>query len=156
MRSFLQGFAIVMFGVYAWTVLADVADRSVDGGRFVALAVVLCAAPVLISWFTARVTHQLSPRRMLDATLGSRFGPRVLGILAGTLALVGTAVALHLLGPMEHDGVILAANAALGTFVVVRLFSRRRQPGRCIRCAYDISASLDFGRCPECGTGLSG
>ena len=156
MRSFLQGFATVMFGVYAWTVLADVADRSVDGGRFVALAVVLCAAPVLVSWVTARVTHQLSPRRMLDATLGSRFGARVLGILSAMLALVGTAVGLRLLGPTEHDGVILTANAALGTFVVLKIFGRGRQPGRCIRCGYDISASLEFGRCPECGTGLSG
>ena len=156
MRSFLQGFATVMFGVYAWTVLADVADRSVDGGRFVALAVVLCAAPIFVSWVTARVTHQLSPRRMFDATLGSQFGPRVLGILAATLALVGTAVGLLLLGPTKHNGVLLAANTVLGTFVVVRLFGRRRQPGRCIHCGYDISASLEFGRCPECGTELSG
>ena len=156
MRSFLQGFATVMLGMYAWTVGADVADRSVDVGRFVALAAVLCAAPVLVAWVTARVMHQLSPRRMLDATVGSRFGPRVLGILAATLALVGTAVALLLLGATEHDGVILPANAVLGTLVVVRFVGRRRQPGRCIRCGYDISASIEFGRCPECGTGLSG
>ena len=156
MRSFLQGFATVMLGMYAWTVGSDIAVRSVDGGRFVTLAVVLCAAPVLVAWVAAGVTHGLSPRRMFDATLGSQFGPRALGILAAMLALVGTAAGLLLLGPTEHDGVILTANAVLGTFVVVRFLGRRRQPGRCIRCAYDISASLEFGRCPECGAGLSG
>src|SRR5436190_1094615 len=38
---------------------------------------------------------------------------------------------------------------ALGP-VIAFVFRRRRAPGRCFRCGYDLRATPD--RCPECGT----
>ncbi len=41
--------------------------------------------------------------------------------------------------------------APMATVTVILLLGGRRRPGRCRGCAYDITASLDFGRCSECG-----
>jgi hypothetical protein len=61
----------------------------------------------------------------------------------------------RLLETPPPDGLILAAFAALSAWLAVWLLGGRLKPGLCRKCGYDISASLGFGRCPECGCVLS-
>jgi hypothetical protein len=56
---------------------------------------------------------------------------------------------------------VAAATAALPAawawraMIAFRRRRRERRAGLCARCGYDLRASTQFGRCPECGTAVS-
>ena len=50
---------------------------------------------------------------------------------------------------------VVLAPLAIGIFTIVKVFSRRRVSDmNCLRCSYDVRASI--GRCPECGEPIRG
>lgn len=71
----------------------------------------------------------------------------VMTALCVLLESLGTVYAIRYL--REHHIVLIASFIAL---ILVFSFCRRPRPGFCRKCHYDLTASLAFGRCPECGT----
>ena len=121
---------------------------------YAVLALLLCGVPTLAAWAAASLIHRTSPRKAFDGEVGSR---RVLpGVVSAVVALIVAAGSVVLADGRVHDAMILGLSSAVATTIVVLLFCRRRVPGRCVQCGYDIRGSLAFGRCPECGTSFLG
>jgi hypothetical protein len=57
--------------------------------------------------------------------------------------------------PVAAATAALPAAWAWRATVTFRRRRRERRAGLCARCGYDLRASTEFGRCPECGTAVS-
>lgn len=149
-----MGFAMTMCSVLAWNIALDMIDGAVDPLHYAGWFFSLCAVPTLLAGGTARSIQYLSPRRALgDGTTGDG-RPMLVGVTSAVCSVVVASLLMVLFADAVPGSVTLAATTTLCTSIVVGLSCRRHQPGRCGRCGYDISGSLPFGRCPECGGSL--
>lgn len=143
MIHFVLGFAIVWcmpIGLNLFT--------QFDGG-FYYLAWVFGLTPALFAWLMAWFIQLRSPRIFLMS--GRGMPALIRGLLAGGISLVLTAGGIVVIrGPDFPDILILVLSSSVATCLIV-LLSPRIRAGLCARCRYDIRASLEFGRCPECG-----
>lgn len=85
-------------------------------------------------------------------------GCGLVGVVTGTDELFGFAgecVTLPGVAVVGHYGLVVLASALLPARSLLRWGLRRRRLGRhlCVRCGYDLRASL--GRCPECGSAFA-
>jgi 4-hydroxybenzoate polyprenyltransferase len=112
-----------------------------------------CVLPTVSAWAMASLFLSISPRRAFDRRMGCSRTPVMLGMTAALLGIVMTAGLVIALDRARADLAILAASSALSAFVLLCL-CRKLKPGACVRCGYDVRASLNYGRCPECGTSI--
>lgn len=115
----------------------------------------LLAWPLLSASATAALVNVRRPRLVFDRRAGRRLQPFALGVLTGLLGIVLAALLIIWVDDYAPDGLIFAASSALAALAVVAPL-RAARPGLCIACGYDLRASIDFGRCPECGLQLVG
>lgn len=156
MWKYAAGHLFVLVSVYAWNVPSWTPLLRPPAGLFFSLAATLCFLPLACACLPAVLVDYWRPRAMFDPHVKPLLAPLAAGLGSGCLAVALTSAAFVVFrSEAGDDAVFMAGSAAISSTCVVLLFSRTRQPGRCARCNYDISHSLDFGRCPECGTALS-
>ena len=154
MYRFVQGFAAVFAVILLWNTWMDATDDAVNLRRIGSLAMGLCLLPTLGAWGTARLVHTLRPRRLFDAPLRDGYRPFFCGVIAAMITIVVLMVMLNPLGRMVGQAHYIVSAAVLVCLIILMLVCRKRQSGNCIDCGYDISASIVFGRCPECGAAV--
>ncbi len=154
MRRLVMGFAMTMCSVLAWNIALGMINGAVDPLRYVVWFVSLCVLPTGFAGGTARAIQYLSPRRALGDGWTGDGRPMLVGVTAAVCSVVVASLLMVLFADTVPGSVTLAATTISCTSIVVGLSCRRRQPGRCGCCGYDIAGSLPFGRCPECGESL--
>jgi hypothetical protein len=148
MIPFLFGSALV----YASLVCVSIAFAE---QRAHGLWLVLTGAmvPVLAIWLVAELTNAVSPRRLFEGRVRALWRRLVAGGIAGALGACAGVVTLALLDSELSDALLMGLTAAAAGAMVV-LPMRRRRPGRCVHCDYDLAGSMLLRgepRCPECG-----
>jgi hypothetical protein len=118
------------------------------------LAIPFLVAPLISSWFTAILVHHRWPRMMLTPHPGALRDATIRGFMAGIGSIVGTGFFLLIATGKIPDWSQTAVASTLATSLML-LLSKKIQPGRCLICSYDLCSSLQFGRCPECGTAFA-
>ena len=154
MRHFATCFLLPFMVLLGWTVISLSEYRSMPQYFVLEWVVfVLFIAPLGAAYATAVIIDAFSPRMMLHArTMRRRCAGA--GLLAGVLACALASVGMSYPQWLPRDDLGTAGAAAIATAIVI-LGSRRLRPGMCATCAYDITRSIDYGRCPECGTPLA-
>jgi hypothetical protein len=157
MRSFITGITLIFALATAVALAAEVDDRSVTMTRACELFLLMFAVPVIAGTAAARAIHAVRPRRALRGAGRGAFST-CLGLNAAILSVVATSL-IYVVAPGKSDprgdAMILAGMTAIVCAAMVLLLGGRPRAGLCNKCGYDISASLNFGRCPECGHGLA-
>jgi len=111
------------------------------------------ALPTAVIWATATLVDLFSPRTLV--VIGASGKRAIVGwaVAVSGLSLVLIGLAALYLSPWLSDEVCVFLGSGVATAIVF-LAIRRVVPGHCARCGYDITRSIDFGRCPECGTAI--
>lgn len=156
MRYFLTGFLFVQLALITADGLLRVSNKLPATDQLPRLLMLLCVFPTLAAGLTAAAVHRHRPRRIFDFARRNPRAPFARGLLAGLLAIVVAALPIAVVESTSFDAAILAASGAVSSLLVITLLARRRIPGRCIACDYDLRGSHDTGRCPECGTSPDG
>ena len=155
MFRFVLGFFSVVVAIIIWEICIDGIAGNIRTDRLARLVPLICLIPTLVAWGVAHTIHTILPRRVFDRVLVSSAKPLLLGILVSCINVAITSVFIAWFNPPVNDMALYGILSAMSTACVV-LLCRRRQAGYCRGCGYDISASIDFGRCPECGSELKG
>jgi len=117
-----------------------------NGARVFILVGVL---PLVTYALTAFIFDSISPRRRRRGIYRSKtnvFTAGVIVLLWYFLTSAGLSFASNWL--RDEYLVILAS---LLSFLTVAPFTIKALPGECRSCGYDITRSVAYGRCPECG-----
>lgn len=155
LRTFLAGFLALLAITSMWSWIAGFNGRSWWTWTFPAnITLVICGIPTVTAYATIMVFESRRRRLIFETAARRRAVGAFCGVLAAAMTILLSALAMAWLSFTISDVLILAVSSALATALVLA-FCRKRRPGRCVRCDYDISHSLDFGRCPECGTVIS-
>lgn len=115
----------------------------------------LTILPLTLTWLVATMLHARHPRRFLDAASSSGVRSVIMGMAAGVVAVAVTTGIVVFLRPGNYDELALGVGAIASTWVIMQWPGSLRRAGFCVRCDYNICASIEFGRCPECGEHLS-
>lgn len=113
-------------------------------------ALILVGVPATLQALVGDVTGKVLRKRAFHPRGRAGFGTAAMGVVAAALATGATAVALPKLGERVSDALVMGLAALVCSGVVVALMPRVRK-GTCVRCAYDLAASGEPARCPECG-----
>lgn len=153
MQSFAIGHTLVLLLVHI--VNASMARRTWTIGDHFNTGAVLVLIPVATALAVAGFIQTKSPRRILCTASPS--GPRrfMLGACAAIFTLSFMALLVIVAAGSIHEWLIAIIASTAATALVIWGLCKRPQPGHCLICNYDISASLPQGRCPECGTPIS-
>jgi uncharacterized membrane protein len=156
MRRFLLGYILLSGLVFMVGVAGDLDRRQWSMDRSLHIAASVVAIPSLFAALAAGMVQHRRPRRMFDP--GACRGARAFccGVLASTLAVILGTLAMSSTPRSSQDALYIACASVVSSALVVWTLGGRRRPGFCLRCGYDVSASLAFGRCPECGAKLAG
>lgn len=155
MRNFLIGNAAVWCLCIA---LECVSTYPVSRWRVwesISLVPRLTILPLTLTWLVAGMLHARLPRRFLDAASPSGVRSLIMGVMAGVLAVAITTGIVVFLRPGNFDELALGVGAIASTWAILHWPGSLRRAGFCARCDYNICASIEFGRCPECGAHLS-
>lgn len=152
MRIFAIGYALILLLVHV--VNACMARRAWTINDHIETGAVLVIIPFAMALAIAAFIHVLSPRKIFCSASQSSLNRIMTGVLCAVLTLSLMALFVVVANASIHEWVIAIIAASAATLVVVRGMCRRLQPGRCLICDYDITASLVQGRCPECGTSI--
>ena len=165
MAPYLSGAALVHVGVFVWNAYA--AGTTLRAGRSVPLSpaamLYLCVfLPLVTSWIVLGGVQLMRPRVALMCSLNRRFFPSFRGVLLGCISvgITGLIIARTSIPSFRPEETILPSDAlaavvgsAVASLLII-LPHHRIRPGRCFECDYDITRSLESGRCPECGSSL--
>lgn len=156
--------------------LLNARDLLNDGWRSFNALLLLTAGPLLAAAAAAWIAEARHPRRWAAASFGDVLADVIVVLGAGALS-VGACLATQLyawwprLGfggmayiavdtywPLRTSAIDVASVLAPALVVAtcVALFQPARRAGTCRRCGYDISHSLEVGRCPECAEPIAG
>lgn len=113
-------------------------------------ALLLVALPAAVQALASDLLARVMKKRAFDPRAGMFLGPIVAGLIASVVAVVATAIALPLVRERAPDSLVISVAAACSACLVVPILPRVRK-GLCIRCGYDLAATGDGARCPECG-----
>jgi hypothetical protein len=150
MMRFVFGFSSVFLACAIWTRVNLPAPNPFPD--LTTLLIRYVAAATFTSLAVASLVNYTWPRRFLTSRSGGTSAMFVGAFSACLSALLAGLFFAFISSDVPQQGFpILIASTATCTFIVLRLTPGPRC-GRCTRCGYDISASLCFGRCPECGT----
>lgn len=160
MYRFINGFLSVLLVIWllaCWfniitqefqlAAMVDTIDNMIE------LGMVLCVIPIIGAGGTAYMVHRLFPRRIFDG-LRHSWSPYFYGMFTSVITITATAFLL-VWKPMLPESFSLLIVSMVTTLFMVVIFCTRRRVGFCLHCEYDITASLSFGRCPECGQSLT-
>jgi len=125
--------------------LTDATVRSIDAG----LSFGFC---ILGSAFVVTIAHYRRPRRLFQ-NIDRKYRRVLVGMMTGAIALFFAVPGIVFLEEYANEQVLLGASGLLAGFIAT-LFLRKSRPGICLGCGFDLRASLDRGRCPECGRGI--
>ncbi|MFZ4576374.1 MAG: hypothetical protein ACOYN0_18465 [Phycisphaerales bacterium] len=142
--AMLAGLVVLFVAAAIWDLRQQPAETGY--GR---AAWALVGAPFLAGVFAVNGVTAFRRPRCFDPRTGARTACVVLGFIAALCAIgVGTLIVA-----LEPDRVPEWCAFSLGGFASVAvptLLLRRVKAGACIRCAYDLRATLSS-VCPECG-----
>jgi len=119
--------------------------ESIDAG----LAFGFC---ILASSFVVTIANYRRPRQLFQ-NIDRKYRRVLVGLMTGVIALFFAVPGIVFLEDHANEQVLLGASGLLAGFLV-SLFLRKTRPGVCLGCGFDLRASLDRGRCPECGRGI--
>lgn len=122
--------------------------------RGTSMAITLVLIPLMCAWLTTIAIHYRWPRRSLTRYPGAFRSAAMLGFVSGIAAMTATGLLLWIGDGRAPDGAITAASSILTTMVTL-VACKKVQTGLCTTCGYNITASVDFGRCPECGKAIA-
>jgi hypothetical protein len=154
MKSFIFGVSLPFLAEAAyigWSVGRFGVMRPKEIG---ALAILLLVIPPVAAWMAAALMQLRRARRLLSRSRRGFVAPLLLGVFAGSLTLGLLGFELYYADRFLPDAVIVGVTTFLITALLIAVLPRLK-PGRCRACNYDISASLDFNRCPECGSAVT-
>ena len=153
MAGFLAAFAAPWIALFVWN-MPHQFHEWLHAGFNEVIAIPFLVAPLMSSWFTAILVHHHWPRRLFTPHPGALTVSIRQGFISGVGSIVATALLL-LIDTSQFPDWSLTAAASVFTTGLTLLLSKRVQPGRCQICSYDLCSSLQFGRCPECGTAFA-
>jgi len=154
MTRFVAGYFALFMAVFLATPTLSVVGPGVVLPTDSWLWFSLCAAPTLGAFATASFLQHRRRRVLFHRDAGRTVVPIIGGLVAAAMTVMIASLAFVWLSSRTSDVLILVTSASLATAIVM-FVCRKRRLGRCVRCDYDISHSLDFGRCPECGTAIT-
>lgn len=122
------------------------------------LAAMIVLLPTLAALLAGLTLHAFSPRVVfLPKGMTWRSSALLAGIIIPLSLLMAVCVDvygdMHRVVPAFASAFAFPAASAITTFLIL-LGTRRLRPGLCTSCRYDITHSINFGRCPECGTAI--
>lgn len=151
MKLFVTAFAAVWVGVFAWN--AQSSFIAGDAYRYLLqFALSLVFAPLIANVSTALAINCLTPRQLFHRPNPAWAASCFLGLAAGLLSLIGAMLGVAFLDRFASDSVLTAGCSVTGTLAMVICLQRVR-PWQCLNCDYDLRASIQSLRCPECGFG---
>ena len=118
------------------------------------LSMALCFLPAFTTAAVALLINSVSPRVLFATSSRHRLAPMLRGLATAATGIGLTAIAVTYLERRLPDEGCVILGAAASTAIGL-LLCRRTRPGHCANCGYDITRSIAFGRCPECGTPLT-
>ncbi|MGE0479571.1 MAG: hypothetical protein AB7Q17_03765 [Phycisphaerae bacterium] len=155
--------------------LLNTRDLLQVGWRSLDSLLLLTAGPLLAASAGAWFAEARCPRRWAFDSFGRSLGAAAFAIGAGVLAIAGCAAVqaatwwswpgfgpvVFLLpwdSPLVGSGLDVTAVVAPALFAATAaaLMQPARRAGTCRRCEYDVSRSLEMGRCPECAETITG
>jgi hypothetical protein len=156
MVLFTFAFALVHAALFMWAIEASTTWPLATGAGREYLAAMLLGLPTAAAWMTAELVGFLRPPAVFDWRVRGARGLVVAGLAAGILSVVMSGAAMILGAVLKRElpePAILGGSAALASAAMLVLFRRKRRQ-RCVRCDYDLSATVGP-RCPECGSWYS-
>jgi len=150
-RNFLFGYACVLLALFGWNLYLMIDEPFYQGRDYTLLMFRLICAPLFGTAGVVVLLQQFRPRKVLDRSRQGTFMPFAYGAVAAMLAVGVASVPIAYSNGSFFDAISLGVCSAMATAVILLVGSRRRRPGCCLGCGFDIRASIDFGRCPECG-----
>lgn len=148
---FLAGFVVCGGLIVAYN--SDAVDAYYEFRDFLHCLMSLLIAPALAAAVTLAQLQGRRPRRAFEPGNRRWFVLFRAGFSCGVLSLCLLAVGVHFLDRAVPDTVLSMLCAVAATTMDFFVHPRLKL-GHCLRCDYDLCASLAFGRCPECGTAL--
>lgn len=152
MKRFSAGYLAVLIVTFIVNIFQLRGAVSTD--QWMQYALLIGIIPLLCAWATAKLIVLLRPLRAFDAPDRHPVFLPLLGVTAAGVSVLVMALLTAYLSDDLPDWLFAIASSVAATGLVVLTACRKRQPGCCVRCGYDITHSLAAGRCPECGSAL--
>lgn len=118
--------------------------------ELIVVTVELILLPVAIVWLTARLWNRFRPKMILCGSHHHALQQLLAGLMLGLCCMSLTTLCV-VFGPDALPDLTFTSVSSLAACLLVFPLCARPRPGLCAACGYDIRASLDMGRCPECG-----
>lgn len=149
-------FALGFLAVHIVTFIVNIFQLrgAVSTDQWIQYALLIGIIPLLCAWATVKLIVLLRPLRAFDASDQHPVFLPLLGVAAAGVSVLLMALLTAFLSDTMPDWLFSVASSIAATGLAVLTGCRKRLPGCCVRCGYDITHSLAAGRCPECGSAL--
>lgn len=108
---------------------------------------------VLTVLLVAIVLNYRRPKRVLSRGPSQALRPILAGMAISVLTVLFAIPAVVFGSEYAPDWLLLCVST-IPPAMLVLLLSKSIVPGQCVACGFDLRASLDTGRCPECGRSI--
>lgn len=183
MRAFVLGVLSPYVAALAYNLVWHDKLHLFPTAILVRFILVTCVIPVVMAIGAMMLVHRVWPRRILDPGANGMVRSLILGTSAGlgglVIAAAGPPIAEGIADRVWQKaevverqlGVLIwhsyclpdgeisdmvkgGTGGLLASAVLLLAFGGRRRTGLCLNCDYDVRASLNAGRCPECGMAI--
>lgn len=149
MRSFTIATMLPYLAMLAWLEWSVGRFGVMRISEHLTLALMLVILPLTMIWLARGLAERRLPRRFLSSAGRHTQTATALGLVNAVLSSAIILMAAYFL-PKVYESALIAATLFATTYLIIHL-TPTRHPGRCESCNYDLRASLDSPRCPECG-----